>query len=360
MRVSVEAARHTLTVKASGGSIPPLATKLKNSKMTNYDWSKEKVEKAVKNNTCYRDVLRELEIPARGRNTDTLKAKITEYNLDISHFNFVSKTKGQKAYKDSSHYLHENSNIQSFKLKEKLFKDGIKENKCEICGASDWLGNPLNCQLHHINGNHTDNRLENLQILCPNCHSQTDTYSGTANKGNTIQRVCIDCGKPISDKSANRCSQCAAKVRRKVSEEDRPTKEELLQFIETESFTTIGKRYKVSDNTIRKWCKGYGIPSTKHELGQRIQGTIPNKICPHCGKEYHPESRTQVCCSRKCQIEYAKYKDILKDNGSPIIDKETFVSYAQTHKKNDVYRHFNITRNKYVALEYYFIKLNRN
>lgn len=64
--------------------------------MTNYDWSKEKVEKAVKNNTCYRDVLRELEIPARGRNTDTLKAKITEYNLDTSHFNFVSKTKGQK------------------------------------------------------------------------------------------------------------------------------------------------------------------------------------------------------------------------------------------------------------------------
>ena len=88
--------------------------------------------------------------------------------------------------------------------------------------------------------------------MCPNCHSQTDTYSGTANKGNTIQRVCIDCGRPISDKSTNRCSQCAAKVRRKVSEEDRPTKEELLQFIETESFTTIGKRYKVSDNTIRK------------------------------------------------------------------------------------------------------------
>lgn len=52
----------------------------------------------------------------------------------------------------------------------------LKQYKCEICGISEWLGNPITLQLHHINGNPLDDRLENLQILCPNCHSQTDSY----------------------------------------------------------------------------------------------------------------------------------------------------------------------------------------
>ena len=52
----------------------------------------------------------------------------------------------------------------------------LKQYKCEICGISEWLGNPITLQFHHINGNPLDDRLENLQILCPNCHSQTDSY----------------------------------------------------------------------------------------------------------------------------------------------------------------------------------------
>lgn len=65
----------------------------------------------------------------------------------------------------------EEAEIQSFKLKEKLIQEGIKENKCEICGINSWKGQLLTLQLHHLNGVHSDNRLENLQILCPNCHS---------------------------------------------------------------------------------------------------------------------------------------------------------------------------------------------
>lgn len=67
-------------------------------------------------------------------------------------------------------------NYQTFKLKNKLFKAGLKENKCEICGISEWLGKPIKCELHHKDGNRNNHRLENLQMLCPNCHSQTDTY----------------------------------------------------------------------------------------------------------------------------------------------------------------------------------------
>jgi transposase len=63
-------------------------------------------------------------------------------------------------------------------LKRRLLKVGLKENRCEICGIENWLGKPLNAQLHHKNGDGYDNRLENIIFLCPNCHSQTDTYGG--------------------------------------------------------------------------------------------------------------------------------------------------------------------------------------
>ncbi len=63
-------------------------------------------------------------------------------------------------------------------LKGRLTKAGLKENRCEICGITEWMGMPVSMQLHHKNGDGQDNRLENIQFLCANCHSQTDTYGG--------------------------------------------------------------------------------------------------------------------------------------------------------------------------------------
>jgi predicted transcriptional regulator len=63
-------------------------------------------------------------------------------------------------------------------LKRRLLEAGIKENRCEICGITRWMGKPVNMQLHHKNGDGSDNRLENIQFLCGTCHSQTDTYGG--------------------------------------------------------------------------------------------------------------------------------------------------------------------------------------
>lgn len=68
------------------------------------------------------------------------------------------------------------------RLKHRLYKEGIKIPKCEKCGIEKWQNKPLTLHLDHIDGNSTNHNIENLRILCPNCHSQTDTYCGRNKK----------------------------------------------------------------------------------------------------------------------------------------------------------------------------------
>ena len=74
--------------------------------------------------------------------------------------------------------------ITSYKIKHRLYNEGVKVSMCERCGVTDWLGKPLTMQLHHIDGDRFNNNLPNLQILCPNCHTQTDTYAKPLHKRN--------------------------------------------------------------------------------------------------------------------------------------------------------------------------------
>ena len=67
---------------------------------------------------------------------------------------------------------------QTFKLKQRLLNVGLKSNQCEDCGITEWNSKPIAIELDHINGKNFDNRIENLRLLCPNCHSLTDTWRG--------------------------------------------------------------------------------------------------------------------------------------------------------------------------------------
>lgn len=77
-------------------------------------------------------------------------------------------------------------------LKQRLIRLGLKENSCEVCSLSDWLGAPLSMALHHINGDGHDNGLENLQLLCPNCHSQTENFSGRKRGRSLVQKSRVE------------------------------------------------------------------------------------------------------------------------------------------------------------------------
>ena len=102
------------------------------------------------------------------------------YKINYNELFTHEKRKQPNMYRKTTEILVENSTYLSTNhLKKKLLKEKLLENKCVSCGNNGiWNGKPISLHLDHINGNHTDNRLENLRMLCPNCHSQTDTYCG--------------------------------------------------------------------------------------------------------------------------------------------------------------------------------------
>ena len=142
--------------------------------------SKENLADLVKNSYSYKEVLNHFDLENKGNNFKTLRKRMLEDGIDFSHF------RQRKDYLKVCQkpvpletILVENSTFNRTHLKRKLLSSGILENKCYICGQLPvWNGKPLSLQLDHINGISTDNRLENLRMLCPHCHSQTENFAG--------------------------------------------------------------------------------------------------------------------------------------------------------------------------------------
>lgn len=132
--------------------------------------------KIFNESNSFNSILKKLEMSHGRSSQDKLKAKCEELKLDTSKFKRNGGGKIEKM--DSEEIFVENSPYtSSFHLNNRIRKENLIEYKCAICGNSgEWNNSPLSLQLDHINGNHKDNRLSNLRFLCPNCHSQTDTY----------------------------------------------------------------------------------------------------------------------------------------------------------------------------------------
>lgn len=221
------------------------------------------INQIIKESTSISQVLNKLGLKAAGGNYRTFDRFVKKNNVDISHFTGQLWSKGKQLppKKDLEEYLCEGVKITSYRLKQRLIRENIFEQKCSICNMDEWMGKPIPLELDHINGNHDDNRLENLRIICPNCHAQTDTYRAKNRRDKKpikekpikeiIKYYCPDCNKEIH-KESKYCEQCSHKKARKV---ERPELETLVKDIKNLGYSATGRKYGVSDNAIRKWVK---------------------------------------------------------------------------------------------------------
>lgn len=147
--------------------------------MKKVNYNKNLLEKNVKNCYSFSELCRKLGLKPEGSNIKTVKMKLNQYGINYSHFTgqrWNVNPNNPVYIKKYYPLLTINSSLSSTNVKNLLYRLGLKTNICECCGINYWNNKPLVCELHHINGDTTDNRIENLQILCPNCHSQTFNY----------------------------------------------------------------------------------------------------------------------------------------------------------------------------------------
>ena len=150
-------------------------------------WTEDQLRIATKSSFSIRQVLFKLGLIPAGGNYSQVKKYIDKYGLDISHFKGKGWNLGRKGYFRPliplKRILVNNSTYQSYKLKRRLLREKLKLEECEECGWSKRsTDGRIPLELDHINGDRYDNRLSNLRILCPNCHSLKLTHRGKNRK----------------------------------------------------------------------------------------------------------------------------------------------------------------------------------
>ena len=253
-------------------------------------YQKDKLEQIVSESYSFAEALRKIGLRDVGSNFKTIKKYVEEYNIDTSHFRGQTWNKGMgntdyAAYNKLENILKENTNFKSDTLKYRLVKEGLKQWKCEKCGNEGvWEGKELVLELHHINGNHYDNRLENLQILCPNCHSQTDNFR---NKNSTKavkpkKRVlyickCDYCGKEFRSNKKNKRFCCREHYNEFLRNKQISVTKEMLEkeIINCTSISELANKLKTTRPTIRKYLQDYDLYETFKE--KYVTNTIHSK-----------------------------------------------------------------------------------
>jgi hypothetical protein len=232
-------------------------------------YTESEIRDAVENSPSLTAALRRLGLRAGGGNPRTLKRHIAYYGVSTAHFNPNWALRGGQPRRAMplEAVLIENSNYNRGALKRRLYDEGHKARACELCGQGElWRGRPMALILDHINGVGNDNRLGNLQIVCPNCAATLETHCGRRNRIEYSGRECLHCGSEFRPKYARQryCSQ-ACGVHSKGSHAPRPETRKVVRpaydVLRRETaalgFSAVGRKYGVSDNAVRKWIRWY-------------------------------------------------------------------------------------------------------
>jgi hypothetical protein len=221
------------------------------SKFTDYD-----IIELLNSSISIKKILEKLGYNTNGSaNYKLFKNECEKRNIIIPNYKNNLNVNIKLRYSNEDVFI-ENSTYSRYHLKKRVIKQNLIEYKCVGCdNIGEWNGKDLVLQLEHINGINNDNRLDNLCFLCPNCHTQTNTYAGKQHK---IQKYC-NCGNKMHSKSTI-CLDCLHESQR---ENDRPEYDQLIGDILIFGYTGTGRKYNVSDNTIRKWKKYYENKLTK-------------------------------------------------------------------------------------------------
>ncbi|MCZ2224795.1 MAG: HNH endonuclease [Chitinophagales bacterium] len=229
--------------------------------MSNRTWTDEQLIEAVKNSFNISQTLNKLGLNKKSTgNYKTIKLRIKELNLDTSHFKWIGKNLGGFNEIKLDDVLIENSTyLNTSSLKRKLLKKELLKYECYICSINEWRNKKLVLQLDHINGVFNDNRIDNLRLLCPNCHSQTETFSiGTKLLKPKKEKKKIGEYTPVYK---NRKVEWLSKT-------------ELEKLVWEKPTTHIAKDLGLTDKAVEKWCKIYGI--NKPPRGYWMKNKIKN------------------------------------------------------------------------------------
>ena len=255
----------------------------------------------VKKSESLCDVVKHFGLSINGSGGFTVvKRRIKDLGIDCTHIAKIIREKRQKNFlmnriASLDNILIENSTYAStHNLKKKLVRCGLLANCCSVCGINSWNGKHLSLQIDHINGVKTDNRIANLRLLCPNCHSQTPNYAGKKNEQPRAKHYCLKCGSEITIYSkSGLCSKCCLEI---THSQNRTTQEsycinnkvlnsgsgteinlkELENDILLLGWEATGRKHGVCGNAIKKWAKKYGL----NIVGQRdFRLSISSSVC---------------------------------------------------------------------------------